>query len=67
MRARELDETERMALMEVLERIERAGAAVAAECGAVIQVERDDRGRFPLIAFRAHGLRPTRAEPSDTA
>jgi hypothetical protein len=55
-RARELDETERTALMGVLERIERAGKAVATELGADVRIELDNRGKFPFVGFRLQGL-----------
>jgi hypothetical protein len=58
MRARELDQTEREAMISVLERIEEAGTAVASELSADIRVERPSRGRFPAIVFRAYGSRP---------
>jgi hypothetical protein len=50
-------------MTDVLERIEKAGTAIAAELQADIRIEKDDRGQLPYIAFRAHGFRPTRAEP----
>ena len=47
----------------VLARIERAAAAVADEFGADGRTERDDRGRFPFVAFRAHGFSSGEAAP----
>jgi hypothetical protein len=64
-RARELDESERDALTVVLERIEKAAKAVAAECGADLRVEWDDRGKFSFVAFRLHGLAPTDCERAE--
>jgi hypothetical protein len=55
-RAQQLDDREREAMETALQRIEHAGTALAAELGVDVRVERDGRGRFPLIAFRAHGF-----------
>jgi hypothetical protein len=38
---------------------------VAAELGADLRIERDDRGRFPLVAFRAHGLSASKDGPAE--
>jgi hypothetical protein len=40
----------------VLEDIERAAADVAAELGADLRMERDDRGKLPFVGFRLHGF-----------
>jgi hypothetical protein len=56
LRAPTLDHAEREAMTDVLEQIERAARAVATGCGADIRVEWDHRGKFPLVAFRAHGF-----------
>src|SRR5262245_42343582 len=62
-RAQQLDDGERRAMMDVLGRIEKAGAAIAAELQADVRIERDDRGQLPFLAFRAHGFRGMRVEP----
>ena len=50
----------------VIDRIERAAVSVADELGADVRVERDDRGRFPFVAFRAHGFSAVKASPAET-
>ena len=55
MRAQQLDETERKEMIDVLERIEEAGRAIAAELGADVRVEKGGGGRFPYLTFRAFG------------
>jgi hypothetical protein len=40
----------------VLDRIERAAAALADELGADVRTESDDRGLFPFIGFRLQGF-----------
>jgi hypothetical protein len=50
-------------MVTVLERIEHAGTSVAAELGVDVRVERDDRGRFPLVAFRAHRFSASKDAP----
>ena len=49
----------------VLERIERAAAAVAAELGADVRVERDDRGKLPFVGFRLPGFLPAKDAPAE--
>jgi hypothetical protein len=49
----------------VLERIEEAGRAVADELGIDVLVEKDDRGRLPLVSFRPRGFLPTRDAPAE--
>jgi hypothetical protein len=66
LRTQPLTEGERRAMTDVLARIERAGAAVAAECGVDVHVESDDRGKFPLVAFRLHGYLPAKNAPAGT-
>jgi hypothetical protein len=58
MRARQLDETERASVEDVLARIEVLGVEIAAEAGADIRVEKPERGRFPAITFRGYGVSP---------
>jgi hypothetical protein len=58
MRARQLDETERAAVADVLARIEALGVHLAAEAGADIRVETDRRGKLPYLTFRAYGVSP---------
>jgi len=65
-RARELDENERQGVPDVLARIERAGAAVATECGMDVVVETDNRGRLPALIFRVRGFSPPRDAPTET-
>jgi hypothetical protein len=58
MRARQLDETDRAAVADVLARIEALGVTLAAEGGADIRVEKDQRGKLPYLTFRAYGVSP---------
>jgi hypothetical protein len=58
MRARQLDETDRAAVADVLARIEALGVNLAAEAGADIRVEKDQRGKLPYLIFRAYGVSP---------
>lgn len=58
MRARQLDETERAAVEDVLARIEELAVDLAAEADADIRVEKAGGGRFPVITFRGYGLLP---------
>jgi hypothetical protein len=64
-RTQQLDERERAAMERVLERVERAAAAVADELGADLRTERDARGRFPAVTFRASGLLPAKDAPAE--
>lgn len=65
-RAQQLDRSERATMDVVLERIERAAAAVAEELGADLRTERDDRGKLPTVAFRLHGFVPAKDAPGET-
>ena len=48
-----------------LRRIQKAGNAIAAELGADVRVESDDRGKFPFIGFRLQGFSRPRDAPAE--
>jgi hypothetical protein len=50
----------------VLERIERAAAAVADELSADVRTERDDRGKLPFVGFRLEGFSLGKNAPVET-
>jgi hypothetical protein len=60
MRARQLDDTDREAMTDVLARIEALGVGLATEAGADVRIEKDQGGKFPYLTFRAYGARPAR-------
>jgi hypothetical protein len=66
MRARDLNETDRTAVEDVLARIEALGVGLAAKSGADIRIEKAQGGKLPCLTFRGYGISPD-ASPVETA
>jgi hypothetical protein len=58
MRARELDDRDRAAVLDVLAGIEALGVDLAAKAGADIRVEKAQGGKLPYLTFRGYGVSP---------